>query len=63
MSINEPINFCINISRITGQKSFIISNTVTLGKLVIKYPRKAEGGFVQVPRALARETFTNPHAV
>ena len=33
---------------------------MTLGKLVIKCPRKAEEGFVEEGFALARGTFTNP---
>ena len=37
-----------------------ISNTIKSGKLVVKCSQKAEGGIVEVPRALARGTFTNP---
>ena len=34
---------------------------MTLGKLVIlKMSPQVSGGFVEVPRALARGTFTNP---
>ena len=49
-----------NANHISSSIMVLQTNTMTLGKLVIKLSPQASGGFVKVPRANALGTSTNP---